>query len=230
MGRRATHGALAVVVSLTLAGTVADAAQPTAGVDAGANAIIGGDTQAIIGGDRIKRSLRSDAIIGGDRSAIIGGDTQAIIGGDRIKGSLRSDAIIGGDRSVIIDGDTQAMIGGDRIKRSLRSDAIIGGDRSAIIGGDTQAIIGGDRTSARSALVVGLDPYSVFSRDAIVAGPMLRDGSAVSMLGRSFKLRPDVLSLIESDVDSGQVAAIVFRKATGSGVTDAHRMIMTREA
>ena len=59
---------------------------------------------------------------------------------------------------------------------------------------------------------------------------MLRDGSAVSLLGRSFKLRPDVLSLIESDVDSGQAAAIVFRKATGSGVTDAHRMIMTREA
>ena len=37
--------------------------------------IIGGDTQAIIGGDRTKRSMRSDAIIGGDRSAIIGGDT-----------------------------------------------------------------------------------------------------------------------------------------------------------
>ena len=152
MGRRVTHGTLAVVVSLTLAGTVANAAQPTTRVDAGANAIIGGDTQAIIGGDRTKRSLRSDAIIGGDR------------------------------------------------------------------------------TSVRSALVVGLDPYSVFSRDAIVAGPMLRDGSAVSMLGRSFKLRPDMLSLIESDVDSGQAAAIVFRKTTGSGVPSAHRMIMTREA
>ena len=156
-------------------------------LDAGANAIIGGDTQAIIGGDyRIKRSLRSDAIIGGDRSAIIGGDTQAIIGGDNgssgrcaltrssaaiaapmpsaatprrssvaieIKRSLRSDAIIGGDRSAIIGGDTPAIIGGDRIKRSLRSDAIIGGDRSAIIGGDTQAIIGGDfGSSDRCAL------------------------------------------------------------------------------
>ena len=39
-----------------------------------------------------------------------------------------------------------------------------------------------------------------------------------------------MLSLIESDVDSGQAAAIVFRKTTGSGVTGAHRMIMTREA
>ena len=50
------------------------------------------------------------------------------------------------------------------------------------------------------------------------------------MLGRVFKLRPDMLSLIESDVDSGQAAAIVFRKTTGSGVPGAHRMIMTREA
>ena len=122
--------------------------------------------------------------------------------------------------------------------------------QAAIIGGDANATsvaipcsghIGGDAarptrssvvifTSARNALVVGLDPYSVFSRDAIVAGPMLRDGSAVSMLGRSFKLRPDMLSLIESDVDSGQAAAIVFRGTTGSGITGAHRMIMTREA
>ena len=159
MGRRVTQGALAVVVGLALAGTVANAAQPA---DAGVNAIIGGDL-----------------------SAIIGGDTQAIIGGDRTK-----------------------------TKRSTRSDAIIGGDF----------------TSARSALVVGLDPYSVFSRDAIVAGPLLRDGRAVSMLGRSFKLRPDMLSLIESDVDSGQAAAIVFRGAAGSRLTGAPRMIITREA
>ena len=73
MGRRVTHGALAAVVSLALAGTVANAAQPTTPVDAGANAIIGGDiprAQAIIGGD----ARKSRAIIGGDANAIIGGD------------------------------------------------------------------------------------------------------------------------------------------------------------
>ena len=125
--------------------------------------------QAIIGGDRTKRSMRSDAIIGGD--------AQAIIGGDRTKRSMRSDAIIGGDAQAIIGGDAQAIIGGDRTKRSMRSDAIIGGDRSAIIGGDTQAIIGGDRTkrSMRSDAIIGGDrrPSSAATprRSSVATGP-----------------------------------------------------------
>ena len=193
------------------------------------DAIIGGDIRAIIGGDRSKttRPLRSDAIIGGD--------IRAIIGGDRSKTTrpLRSDAIIGGD--------IRAIIGGDRGKttRPLRSDAIIGGDIRAIIGGDrskttrplrSDAIIGGDLTSNRRDLVVGLDPYAIFGRDAIVAGPIAKSGSTVSMLGRVFKVRPDQLELVANDVVNGQVAAVVHGSATSSGTIRAHRMVVTKEA
>ena len=69
MGRRVTHGALAIAVCLALGCTVANAARSSTPVEASVNAIIGGGRgQAIIGGDRskTKRPLRSDAIIGGD--------------------------------------------------------------------------------------------------------------------------------------------------------------------
>ena len=154
MGRRVTHGTLAIAVCLALGGAVANAAPPSSPVGARANAIIGGDTQAIIGGDRAKA------------------------------------------------------------RRLVRSDAIIGGDL----------------TSAMNGPVVGLDPYSVFGRDAVVAGPIVRSGSTVSMLGRVFKLSPDQLELIESDVGSGQAAAIVLGESASSGVMRAHRMIVTDEA
>ena len=162
--------------------------------------------------------MRSDAIIGGDINAIIGGDTQAIIGGDRsrTKRTVRSDAIIGGDINAIIGGDTQAIIGGDRskTKRTVHTDAIIGGDLA----------------SNRSDLVVGLDPYAIFGRDAIVAGPIAKSGSTVSMLGRVFKVRPDHLELVANDVVNGQVAAVVHGSANSSGIIRAHRMVVTKEA
>ena len=96
--------AIAMAVSLALASTTVEAtARPSTDVVSSKskrpNAIIGCDSQAIIGGDR-------NAIIGGDTQAIIGGDRNAIIGGD-------TQAIIGGDRNAIIGGDTQAIIGGD---------------------------------------------------------------------------------------------------------------------
>jgi hypothetical protein len=153
----------------------------------------------------------ANAIIGGDRQAIIGGDRQAIIGGDR-------QAIIGGDysktkRSVRSD----AIIGGDR-------QAIIGGDRQAIIGGDRQAIIGGDRTGRR---VVGQDPLSAYSGDAVLAGPVdVRDG-AVSILGRVFRLANQTrLSVSGTD----QATGIVLGKSADRGQLSAARLIVTSES
>jgi len=103
MSRNKKLSAVAVAVSLALSVPVSHASPRPQADFTNPNAIIGGDTQAIIGGDRAK-AKRPNAIIGGDTQAIIGGDTQAIIGGD-----------------------TQAIIGGDRAK-AKRPNAIIGGD------------------------------------------------------------------------------------------------------
>ena len=126
--------------------------------------------------------------------------------------------------STPVEADINAIIGGDRSKttRPLRSDAIIGGD--------IRAIIGGDLTSNRSNLVVGLDPYAIFGRDAIVAGPIAKSGNTVSMLGRVFKVGPDKLELVANDVVNGQVAAVVHGSASSSGTIRAHRMVLTKGA
>ena len=135
-----------------------------------------------------------------------------------------SSAIIGGDRQAIIGGDTSAIIGGDRskTKRTVRSDAIIGGDRQAIIGGDRQAIIGGDRTSR---LVVGQDPLSVFSRDVVLAGPIVVRADGISILGRVFRLSPNQTHAPVSG--TGQATGIVLGKSTAQvpPLTAAHLVV-----
>ena len=109
-----------------------------------------------------------------------------------------------------VDATSDAIIGGDRSKttRTVRSDAIIGGDRT-------------------SQLVVGQDPLSVYSRDVILAGPIVVRDDGISIFGRGFRLSPNQTHAPVSGTD--QATGIVLGKSTDQVPLSAARLVVAGE-